>query len=1797
MINSTISFGSNYNPSTTAVFAQVNADSITGTIGIFGNLTATNQTIINSVTTVLNSTNVIAQNISVTSLTANSISSANLTSNRAWIQVLSGTSANFISLTSNSISSLTLSTGSEAVTFLWARNLYDFENNLDIVLTSSNIGIGKNNPFTKLDVAGSISATNLTAITLVIGSVSGTNLTGISAYVNSITSNNLSAFNINSTNGFFISLTSNGLSAITLSALSANIGSITAFTISAVNANFFNLTANDVTFISTTAIELSATAGLSLSGSLDVTGSIATLTPYIGRFSDQNRVVRLYLDQAGNLGISNSITAPGLTAGTISANSISAIVSLSSNTTLLGTTTAQSIYSPTSISSNTLSSGNIQFANSTILGLEKFGSASGVGLTSNTISAQSITATVSISGNTLSAGLSVFSSLNILGALTSNSISSLTLSAGNIKIISSPFLLDSTADSISSDGISARLAIFTSLTATGITAVTLSSQGLTSIGSSNFILSGGNVGIGTTNPAAKLDINGTLSAQDNAFHAFSHTLGSPAFTSGVFGSGWRLDTNLAYPGQSFLEIDNLRVRGVLAAAVFKKDIVRVSNGYLLISDASNFILNVGTGDSFIYVQDPVFQEDDIVWSKNIEEGVGPTQNGLDINSEKMIISSSATVTAITTNSGLNNSTSSVTGYQYSVQRSLVGVAQTFKAGDTIVRIGNAALSAGRTGTILLDASSEFSPFIDVMDQIDSTFISGSVSSVTGMYLSNTASSSANIIMPKIMTRFGKLSGITSPTWGNLNGYGLWGQNIWLEGNIAATAGYIGTKAAGWGINSRAITSSGLTADAVDKAIYINGTSFGSDGIQLQYNGGTPRAYIGDGAGQFFKFDGTKISFSGTNVSLDTNGNFSLSGSITAKTGTIGGWNIGATTLSSTNNAIVLDSSTPSVKVLGVLTAQPNSLVVSGTVSSTQGSIGNWKIGTTTLSSSDGHIVLDPTNARITVSSAVNNTIILDDAGGLWLGNAASASAPFHVDTAGNLTANNAVLSGNITAAAGYIGSGTQGWTIGPSAISSQNNSIILDANKEIISVSNTANSGVTFFSTSPSGTQILGILAVGSSTNIGNTFYVGPTNVNLVGYSDTVGPNSPVGANLGKWSSTNYGGGDWAYSLTSVLSPRGIIEPVGQITHSQGAGDYRQEIDNLGTISGRTFTFSLWINVVQAKTSNSFQVSLGDSNDRNIGQTIVTTASIANGWTRLSHTTTFGISSSAVSGLRAYLGQNIQSAAGSGLTANIWGAQVEENSAPTIYQSTRSSTAYSNTFGVMPSTGWGMWATNGGFGGTIQNPAINLSDSGMWIGNTSETAGNRINITASGISGWSGSINTFTLDDRGNLVLSGTVSAAAGNIGGWSLNPTKLSSTAAGITADSNIKALYIQDSVFGNNGIQMEYNAGSPQFFVGASSAFMKYTTASGLLLSGSLSANTGKIGGWNVNATQIYNNNFTIDSGGSISSVTGNTSITLSNNIPSITINPEWQVRGGQLSLVYTLSGNGLHFVNNGNILIDINTATSPTPIMGVLIKLPNESAGGAVSQTIPLIGTGVYHESGDYTKRLGQIIGHTVFIRNEPSQNAPNNHLASSFYIRSNTDAAHSVIGVNTEVEQDGSGQAIGIYADASGSAGETFSLVTGTAPAYFNGSVSAQGITANNISATNLVRTIYTSFGESLVSNTNATDKSYTESSALGNMIDHIICYFVKRAGDLRVKVYWNNTVTRVTVGCIAQLYVNGTTVSTGVLGTSETNIARTLSIDVQGLTNGTVYQVKFQLESIAFSDSIVANKLVIDVESQ
>ena len=88
-------------------------------------------------------------------------------------------------------------------------------------------------------------------------------------------------------------------------------------------------------------------------------------------------------------------------------------------------------------------------------------------------------------------------------------------------------------------------------------------------------------------------------------------------------------------------------------------------------------------------------------------------------------------------------------------------------------------------------------------------------------------------------------------------------NIKGSGDITGSAVlFSGGTIAGWDItNSQIRKSTNIVLDATNESISIKNSTFGNEGIQLEYNSGTPRFYVGNGTNSFVKFDGTDVTVS------------------------------------------------------------------------------------------------------------------------------------------------------------------------------------------------------------------------------------------------------------------------------------------------------------------------------------------------------------------------------------------------------------------------------------------------------------------------------------------------------------------------------------------------------------------------------------------------------------------------------------------------------------------------------------------------------------------------------------------------------------------------------------------------------------------------------------------------------------------------------------------------------------------------------------------------------------------------
>lgn len=270
------------------------------------------------------------------------------------------------------------------------------------------------------------------------------------------------------------------------------------------------------------------------------------------------------------------------------------------------------------------------------------------------------------------------------------------------------------------------------------------------------------------------------------------------FQSGVFGAGYRLEANRKEDGMSYLEIDNIQVRGSIQAAIFQKDVVRAVGGDVFVTDAAVLSREVwinGTGVTTIYVADDVFEVGDILWVKDAYILF------------KGITSKFMQVTGAAVPSG-NLTTYQVTGIGASIVQLAVG--------STVVRVGSASDSS-RRGALYMTASQVDGPYYDVYD----------------------GRSSSASVTPKI--RIGKLSGLTDaafPTMGTGSDlYGIYvSGSAFLKGSIVASAGEI----AGWTINANNLAKNNATLHS--SGYLLLGTA--NDVVRVDATDATYRLWVG-----------------------------------------------------------------------------------------------------------------------------------------------------------------------------------------------------------------------------------------------------------------------------------------------------------------------------------------------------------------------------------------------------------------------------------------------------------------------------------------------------------------------------------------------------------------------------------------------------------------------------------------------------------------------------------------------------------------------------------------------------------------------------------------------------------------------------------------------------------------------------------------------------------------------------------------------------------------------------------------
>jgi len=228
-------------------------------------------------------------------------------------------------------------------------------------------------------------------------------------------------------------------------------------------------------------------------------------------------------------------------------------------------------------------------------------------------------------------------------------------------------------------------------------------------------------------------------------------------------------------------------------------------------------------------------------------------------------------------------------------------------------------------------------------------------------------------------------------------------------------------AAGWTIDTSKIKNgTDIELDASNKRLSINNNSMafgfgvggtGKHGLHIDANNHiySTGEFIFGGTSQFISASNGNVEISSSNFHLTNAGDVTMQGTITAVAGEIGGFSVGAGAISgdsfflsgsASGNEFFISSSDFNVKANGKITGS--------NVLFTGGVVGGFTLSDTQLSATN--FTLDTSGKRITLGSS-DDVIILDADEGIQVGDSTFADAEFSVDVRGNLKSTSGSIGG------------------------------------------------------------------------------------------------------------------------------------------------------------------------------------------------------------------------------------------------------------------------------------------------------------------------------------------------------------------------------------------------------------------------------------------------------------------------------------------------------------------------------------------------------------------------------------------------------------------------------------------------------------------------------------------------------------------------------------------------------------------------------------------------------------------
>lgn len=336
---------------------------------------------------------------------------------------------------------------------------------------------------------------------------------------------------------------------------------------------------------------------------------------------------------------------------------------------------------------------------------------------------------------------------------------------------------------------------------------------------------GGTAAIDTLTGTVVLSGTGTHLIKGSMAFATGKQIGSDSATPGVLGTGWLINQNLTIPTQSYMEIDNLRIRNNFNTHIFTKDVVRTITGATFITASAIVGRDDAQADDHlitIKAKSDLFAVGDLL---EYQEGDG------------VLVQATVATVDTTTSTKYTKYTLTFTSGGYS----------NFTMGGTVTRVSGA--------NILLSASGANSPIIDLYRNINGFGDMGSSS--------------------KIGVRIGKLDGMTfNGSTLPSNTYGIYTDNGFFNGQITATKGVIG----GWILSETSLTKGTLT-----NVIGIRPSNTGTD--KVFFTGASDTT--GTGAVFYVRSDGMLYASNATisgNLTIGTGSSINFSN--VTKAGTI-----------------------------------------------------------------------------------------------------------------------------------------------------------------------------------------------------------------------------------------------------------------------------------------------------------------------------------------------------------------------------------------------------------------------------------------------------------------------------------------------------------------------------------------------------------------------------------------------------------------------------------------------------------------------------------------------------------------------------------------------------------------------------------------------------------------------------------------------------------------------------------------------------------------------------------------------